>query len=755
MDISRIREYLDYKPVTHQTPDELFASVLAKIEYLSAQEKDKIHQAFLYAKKYHQTEKRLSGEVYIIHPIKVMEFLLELSPDVVSLQVALLHDVIEDTPATYEEVKQEFGAEVADLCVALEKVAKVKYRGEERSIETLKKTFLAMGQDLRVILIKLADRVHNIQTLHYHPAKQKRLRIAEETLKVYVPIAKRLWLYVFQGLLENGAFYQLDQKEYMRISNWLERTYGDIDAYKDAWILKLQEICTEDGVPPIQVLWRLKSPYRIYTKLQKYNTQDISKIMDIVAFRIITSSITDCYSDLGAIHKHFTPIFAKMKDYIAIPKPNGYKSLHTTVLGMFSFPVEIQIRTEDMDRIANYGVAAHFAYAEERKAVSVSEKQAAWIEKLQSLVSKYQEGSDKDTFKHELDIEILQKNIFVYTPKGDIIELPQESSVLDFAFRVHSDVGLKFKHALVNSKIVPIDFRVKTWDIIDIQTFKNKYTASKSWVKYLHTPSAKTKLNKYLRQIEKDDLNEELTPLINGKLHEYGLPLLGHKDDKILKLFPGEQWEQQLFKIRDRQVSITRFIRQVYGAELVPEQKYSPVQKNILTNKKETVSVLNKSSELKMIVDGDKSMEVIFCPECKPKPPVRVIARSWKDGIKIHTMDCTALHTVDPAKLIEAHRYDQTPTIYQAKLTVTMKDAPGVLLELLKVLEYLNINLSLLSTSHIAVWGRKEVYVTLDLPNPSKITFILKELLSQKDICKWVTYTFVSEEVSNKESESF
>jgi len=750
MDISRIREYLDYKPVIRQTSDELFADVLKRITYLSPEEKEKIQQAYDYAKKYHHSEKRLSGEVYIIHPIKVMEFLLELSPDVVSLQVALLHDVIEDTPATYEEVKQEFWTEVADLCVALEKVAKVRYRGEERSIETLKKTFLAMGHDLRVILIKLADRVHNIQTLHYHPTKQKRLRIAEETLKVYVPIAKRLWLYVFQGLLENGAFYQLDPKEFTRISNRLEKTYGDIDAYKDEWILRLQEICKEDGVAPVEVLWRLKSPYRIYTKLQKYNTQDISKIMDVVAFRIIATSITDCYSDLWAIHKHFTPIFAKMKDYIAIPKPNGYKSLHTTVLGMFSFPVEIQIRTGDMDRVANYGVAAHFAYAEERKAVSVSEKQAAWIEKLQSLVTKYQEWSDRETFKHELDIEILQKNIFVYTPKGDIIELPLESSVLDFAFRVHSDVWLKFKHAMVNNKIVPIDFRVKTGDIIDIQTFKNKYTASKSRVKYLHTPSAKTKLNKYLRQIEKDDLNHELTPLINMKLHEYGLPLLGHKDDKVLKLFPGDSWEQQLFKIRDRQVSITRFLRQVYGADLVPEQKYGPIQKNILANKRDTALVLKKNTDLKIIVDGDKSMDVIFCPECKPQSWTIVIARSGKDGIKIHTMDCIALHTVDPAKLIEAHRYGEEPNTYQARLTVTMKDVPGVLLELLKLLDYLNINLSLLSTGNLTVWWRKDVYVTIDLQNPSKITFILKELLNKKDICKLVKHTFVKEEKTIK-----
>lgn len=746
MDISRIRDYLHYQPVVDESAEELFWRIIDQVNYLSGDEKEQVWKAFRYAQSYHTAWVRLSGESYIIHPIKVMEFLLELSPDVVSLQVALLHDVIEDTSATYEEVKKEFSQEVADLCVALEKVAKVKYRGEERSIETLKKTFLAMGQDLRVIIIKLADRVHNIQTLHYHPAKQKRQRIAEETLKVYVPIAKRLWLYVFQGLLENGAFYQLEPKEFNRITTWLEKTYGDIDTYKNQGIIQLKKICAEDGVLPIDVLGRLKSPYRIRTKLQKYATQDISKIMDIVAFRIITETISDCYSDLWAIHKHYTPIFAKMKDYIAIPKPNGYKSLHTTILGMFSFPVEVQIRTVEMDRIANYGVAAHFAYAEERKSVTVSEKQAAWIEKLQNLVNRFQEWVDRETFKHELDVEILQKNIFVYTPKGDIIELPEESTVLDFAFRVHSDVGLKFKHALVNNKIVPIDYKVKTGDIIDIQTFKNKYTASKSWTKYLHTPSARTKLNKHLRQIEKDDLNAELTPLINSKLQEFGLPLLWHKDDKVLKLFPGDQREQQLYKIRDRQISITRFLRQVYGNDLVPEQQYWPTQTQIMSKKKEAATLLIKPGPHAVIVDGDKTMEVLFCPECAPQPTMSIIARSWKDGIKVHSMWCEALTTIDPTKLIEAHWQWATPTVYQAKLTVVMRDMPGVLLEMLKLLEHFSINLSSLATAHEAKEGWKDVYVVIDLPNPSKISFLLREISAKKDICKSVSYQFVEQQ---------
>lgn len=750
MDITRIRDYLDYKPILDRTPEQLFDDIIKKATYLTTAQKQEVKKAFFYANRYHQDWKRLSGELYMIHPIKVMEFLLELSPDVISLQVALLHDVIEDTHATYEDVKNEFWSEVAELCVWLEKVAKVKYRGEERSIETLKKTFLAMGNDLRVIFIKLADRVHNIQTLHYHPAKVKRQRIAEETLKVYVPIAKRLWLYVFQWLLENGAFYQLDPKEYTRIASWIKKNYGNIDKYKDQWIERLRTICTEDGVPPVSVLWRLKSPYRIYTKLQKYKTQDISKIMDIVAFRIITNSIADCYSDLWAIHKHFTPIFSKMKDYIALPKPNNYKSLHTTVLWMFSFPVEIQIRTQEMDMVANYWVAAHFAYAESWTSVSVSENQAAWIQKLQQLAEKYQSGddTDKEDFKNELNIELLQKNIFVYTPKGDILELPSESTVLDFAFRVHSDVGLKFKLALVNSKIVPIDWRVKTWDIVDIQTFKHKYTATKSRLNYLHTPSARTKLTKYLRHLEKEDISQEMTAVINAKLAEFWLPLLWHKDDKVLKQFSVEQWEQQLLKLRDRQISLTKFLRWIYWSERIPEKPVpTAVQQNNLERAQETASALSTATNTvqknKVFVDGDKSFDVLFCPECKPNNTDSIVWRSGKDGIKIHCVSCAWVRLVNPQKLLEAHRFGQNNTQYAIQFDLDLKDTPGVLLELLKMIEQLHINVISLHTANEALGWRKQVHVVLEFPNPSKIAFVLKELTVRKDICRTAQFKFV------------
>lgn len=725
MDLSKIQQYLDYTPFMTGDPRSLMKDILKRAPYLDKEQKKDVMKAYNYANKYHANVKRLSGEPYIIHPVKVLEFLMDANPDVATMQTALLHDVIEDTSVTYEDIKYNFGKEVADLCEWLVKVGKVRYKWEDRQTETLKKTFLAMGKDLRVIIVKIADRVHNIQTLHYHPKKEKQLRIAEETLKIYVPIAKRLWLYVYQGYLENGAFKILHSREYNRIEKYVENKYGDIDSYKTEGIRLLKKLCNTEWIPVSQIAWRLKSPYRIWKKLKKYQTEDIGEIMDIVAFRIVTKEVGDCYNSLWIIHKYYTPIFAKMKDYIALPKPNGYKSLHTTVLGMFNFPVEIQVRTEEMDQVANFGVAAHFAYSDADASVVVSLKQANRIEKLQNIVKKYQEETDKEKFKDELNIEILQKNIFVYTPKGDIIELPQWSTVLDFAFRVHTDVWLKFRNGFINGKIVPIDYKLKTGDIVDIKTFKNKYTASRSWTQSLHTPSAKAKLNRFIREREKEEIFKEVTSLINAKLKIYNLPILGSKNDLIKKKRSWVEYEKMLFRVRDKQVSITKLIREVYK-DCLPHASLKVTQDKIKT--------WTKTEHNVVIVDHDKELDVILCPLCKPKNKQKIIARSWKDGIKVHTVWCDALHTIKYKKLLEAHWKGNPPTVYILRLWMLVVDKPGALLKILKVFDFLGIDLRDIVVDR--QWNVWKAYVQIDLSftNPGKIYYLIKDLEERKSL---------------------
>lgn len=731
MDILKIKKYMTYEPLLDEDPRDELDSILDGADYLTSQQREEVIQAYEYTRLYHANVKRLSWEPYIIHPVRVLWFLMAVKPDVPSMKAALLHDLIEDTEVTYEDILSIFGEEVAIICDWLVKVSKVRYRWEDRQLETLKKTFLAMGRDLRVIIIKIADRVHNIQTLHYHPKKEKRISIAEETLKVYVPIAKRLWLYVYQWFLENWAFSQVNPREYKRIFNYVVRQYWNVEAFRNSGIQRLQLLCDEEWIKYEDIAWRLKSPYRIWKKLWKYNN-DITKIMDVLAFRIITSTVSDCYSVLWLIHKHYTPIFSKMKDYIALPKPNGYKSLHTTVLGMFELPVEIQVRTLKMDSIANYWVAAHYAYSDSAWSVRVSESQSEWIKKLQWIVQKYQTNPDKESFKNELDIEILQNNIFVYTPKWDIIELPQWSTVLDFAFRVHTDIGLKFKNWFINGRIVPIDYTIKTGDIVSIKTFKSKNTANASWSRFLHTPTAKAKLTRFLRNAERDEIVKFISAKINKKLSSLDLPLLWNKQDKISKKYPWEELENLLLRIRDKQITITRLIRESYPeAKIIERTKAATEQKKV-----ETSSLLSKSDDLPIIVDWNKISEVSRCPECKPTRDNKIIWRSWKDWIKVHTLSCSALKTLSYKKLVETHWDYQNREPYALEVKLSARDKPWVLLKILKLIEFLGINVLWITTHTWELEGRTEITITMWFDHPSKMGFLIDELKSVKRLVK-------------------
>lgn len=735
MDIAKIHKYLSYEPHYNEDPTDVLESLLTRLSYLQETEKEELRHAYRFAHHHHKDMKRLSWEPYIIHPLRVFEFLIDIQPDISSMKATFLHDLLEDTAVTLSEIEAEFGPDVAMLCEGLVKVWKVRYRGEDRQLETLKKTFLAMWKDLRVIFIKLADRLHNIQTLEYHPTHEKKVRIAQETIKIFVPIASRLWLYVYQNYLENWAFKILYPQEYKKISDYLSKAYSAADELREKGREMLKTMCIEEGIDIVEVKWRLKSPYRIRKKMKKYETNDVNKVMDVLAFRVITKNVTDCYATLGVVHKHFTPIFTKMKDYIAISKPNGYKSLHTTVLGMFDFPVEIQVRTEEMDRIAEYGVAAHFAYKEHEWSVEISDKQSAWIKQIQDIVQRYQSSTDKEDFKSELDIEILQKTIYVYTPQGDIIELPPDSTVLDFAFRVHTEVGLKFKNGFVNGRIVPIDYKLKTWDIISIESFKNKYTVSKWWIEFLHTPSAKSKLNRYIRKLEKDSIIKEVTDQLNEKLAMYGLPLIGAKEDLISKRYKWNEFELLVYKIYDKQTTVMKVLQENYTAvALEHTQAIKAVEKKKEAQTAAQVAIALHEATAEVIIDGDKVLGYEYCQMCLPQPPQKIIAKSDRHGIKVHTLNCPALQTISYNKFLEAHRKHTDPTEYMLRLVLQTKNAPGIMYQIFKIFDFLVVNIHDLRIHHLQEYT--EITVDLDIKNPYKMYYILEELKNKKDLLK-------------------
>ena len=722
MHVNHLQDFLDYKPVFDDKPQQIVDEIISLAEkYLPKKDIANIQPTYEFAKSAHETWKRHSGEPYIVHPLKATIFLLAIKPDISTIQACILHDVIEDTEIPYETILKEFWKDVADLCEWLVKVSKVRYQWEERHIETLKKTFLAMWKDLRVIFIKLADRVHNIQTLKYHPKEEKQRRIAEETLQIFVPIAKRLWLYYFQQLLENGAFRILYPKEFTDITTYLETQFSHQQDMIEQWLQKIEKVLSADWVQYIEVKWRIKSPYRIWEKMHyRYKKYDLGQVFDMIAFRIITENVWDCYSVLWVIHHYFTPIIKQIKDYIAVPKSNGYRSLHTAILGLYDFPIEVQIRTKDMDEKAERGIAAHFAYAENKWAVSANENQAIWIRKLQELVTSYTNNDDKEWFKNELNIEFLDRNIFIYTQKWDVIELPEWSTVLDFAFRIHSDLWLKFQSALVNWNIVPIGHILKTWDVVIVQTFKNKISASWNWFEYLLTPSAKSKLTKHLKSKERVQLVQKSLDHLVEKLKEFELPQLHSKEDLISKEYKWEQLDRVLIQLLDKQIGYMTFIKRFYKNR-IPDETSKDIKK-----------IASSIDTPEVVIDWWLRLWHFLCPECRPKPFDTIIARSWKDWIKIHRIDCIALSSVAPEKLLEAHWQWNDTARYTCNLKLHCHDKPWVLLDLLGIFTSLTLNIAKIQSENIDTWYQY-VYITCDTWHPSKISYLLKELKKKSD----------------------
>lgn len=723
MDVKDLWRFFDYKPFL--TND--FRIILDKIiseakKYLDEKSIEEIKRTAEFAIKAHEWQFRLSGEPYIIHPLRVTEFLMEIKPDLPTIQASLLHDVIEDCNISEQEVWGQFGWEVLSLCIWLVKVAKIKYTWEDRHLETLKKTFLAMAKDLRVIFIKLADRIHNMQTLQYHPNPNKIVKIANETMKVFVPIAKRLWLYHYQLYLENAAFKFLHPEDFERIFAYLKKYFWEWEKYTDRWIKNISSMLNKEWTFDFVVKWRVKSPYRVFEKLEKrYHSEDLSNVMDLLAFRIITKTISDCYMILWIIHKYYTPLIKKIKDYIAVPKLNGYQSVHTTVLWMFRFPVEIQIRTYDMDEIADYGVAAHFAYSEWN--ALISEQQAQWVKRLQNLVETYKNLDDREEFKKELNIEVLDKRIFLYTPKWDVIELPIWSTVLDFAFAIHTNIWLCFKNAIVNGQIKPISYKLKTWDVIQINIFKNKYSANKHRLEFLHTSWAKNNLLKFIKTQQKDELIKKAIIELNSNLKDMKLPLFNTEWDKIHTFFAQDDLEKRLLSILDKKETYKQLIKLVYPKE---RKDYHAVTNSPKLN------VPKKDITWNVIVDWEKLINYSLCNECGPKSPDKIIAKTWKDWIKIHTIDCKALRTISFDKLLEAHWDWQELNNYNLLLELKITNWQWIFVSVMSSMSDLLIKILQVSLSNNLDWT-SILNIETESISPSKIMYLLKVLKKYDD----------------------
>ena len=464
---------------------------------------DLIKRAYLFAAKAHQGQKRSSGEDYIIHTLHTAYNLAEMKLNSTTIAAGLLHDVLEDTAITKKELEKEFGKEIAFLVEGVSKLGKIKYRGVERQAESFRKLFLATGRNIRVILIRLFDRLHNLETLHYLP-EEKRKRIALESLEIYAPLAYRLGIGALKGRIEDLSFPYVHPEEYQQLIKRVKDKYQEREKYLKKIRTKIIKKLRKENIQPIKIQSRAKHYYSLWQKLKRYDN-DLDKIYDLVALRIIVKNVEECYQTLGIIHKLWKPLPGRIKDYIALPKPNGYQSLHTTVFCIDGRIIEFQIRTPLMHKEAEFGIAAHWYYSEQKglkaffkkKITKAPENELDWVKQLKDWQKETKDFS-ADRYLESLKIDFFRNRIFVFTPNGDVISLPEKATPVDFAYAIHTDIGNHCHQAKVNSKIARLDQILQNGDIVEIIVNKNR-KPSKDWFRFIKANLTRNRIKKFFR----------------------------------------------------------------------------------------------------------------------------------------------------------------------------------------------------------------------------------------------------------------
>ncbi len=678
-----------------QNTDELVEKIIEMVkEYSPKANTDMIYVAYRLAKAAHNGQKRMSGEEYIEHPVQVAYIAAELSMDAPTITAALLHDIVEDTPYTYEDVSILFGKAVADIVDGVTKLAKLQYTThEEQQVENLRKMFFAMSHDIRVVIIKLIDRLHNMRTLEFM-RENKQLEKAKETLEIYSPLAHRLGMSKIKSELEDLSLKYLDPIAYEEIRANIKQKKGEREQYV-ADIIETLEKKLEDINIKFQISGRAKHFYSIFRKMFAQN-KSIDEIYDLFAVRIIVDSIADCYAVLGMVHEMYTPIPMRFKDYIAMPKPNMYQSLHTTVVGPKGTPFEIQIRTWEMHKVAEEGIAAHWKYKEGISGESDLDSKLEW---MRQLLDNQQEILDADEFLNGIKLDLFNEEVFALTPNGKVISLRNGSTVIDFAFAIHTEVGCKMCGAKVNGKIVTHDYKLKNGDIVEILTSPSVKGPSRDWLKIVKTSQAKTKINQWLKRECRDE------NIVHGK--EFI-----EKECRRLNVSPSsllvEEWLTPLYRkynfnsIDDLYASVGYGGLSAQKVVLRLNEEYLKTKKE--TEKTEVIEQPTKptkshSSSNGVTVIGIENCLVRLSGCCNPVPGDEIVGFVTKGrGVSVHRADCSnmrpsALSTEDknrfiPVKWSESHKKSS----YVATLTIEMEDHPGMMMAVTSVLTELKIN---------------------------------------------------------------
>lgn len=716
------------------TADEVFEAVSS---YMNLEHVEFVKKAYDLAEKAHREQFRSSGEPYILHPVQVAGILAKLQMDPATVAAGFLHDVVEDTTIIREDIVREFNEEVAMLVDGVTKLDKIKYLSkEEKLAENYRKMFVAMAQDIRVILIKLADRLHNMRTLKYvSPEKQR--RVSNETLEIFAPLAHRLGISTIRWELEDTALRYLNPQQYYRIVNLMKQKRTEREDYlKDVMHVIGDQL--KDLHVRAEINGRPKHIFSIYKKMTHQNKQ-FNEIYDLLAVRIIVDSIKDCYAVLGIIHTLWKPMPGRFKDYIAMPKQNLYQSLHTTVIGPQGEPLEVQIRTQEMHRIAEFGVAAHWAYKEGKTVDTKRHDVDSKLTWFREILEFQNESSNAEEFMESLKYDLFSDMVYVFTPKGDVIELPASSVAIDFAYRVHSEVGNKTVGAKVNGKMVPLDTKLQTGDIVEVLTSKQSFGPSRDWLKIATTSQAKNKIKQFFKKQQRDENvikgREMIEKEIKAQEFEIKDVLSNENIKRVCEKFNFLNEEDMYAAVGFNGITAQQVVNRL--AEKIRKQRDQEEALEKITSEMKPVQP-KRMTESGVIVRGIDNLLIRLSRCCSPVPGDEIVGFITKGrGVSVHRTDCPNVHTEDTTdRLIDVEWANEVlpgRKEYQVDIEISGFDRPGLLNEVMQVVNETKTSIS-------AVSGKADrdkianIHMTILINNITHLHRVVERIKQIKDI---------------------
>jgi GTP diphosphokinase / guanosine-3',5'-bis(diphosphate) 3'-diphosphatase len=678
---------------------------------------DLLRRAYIYSAKAHKDQVRASGEPYLIHPLSVAAILADMKMDVATVSTGLLHDVVEDTLASTGDISKVFGAEVANLVDGVTKISNLgKKSKKEAQAENLRKMILAMTSDIRVVLVKLADRLHNLRTLEYLRA-EKRKRIAEETLEVYAPIAHRLGMSKVRSELEDLSFQYLEPEEYRRLKEEVESRRASTEAFLEEVKARIAQRLTEEGVDFVRIEGRIKRLYSIYLKLKRQKIS-LDKVYDLAAIRIITKEEKDCYFALGVMHKYWKPFHDRIKDFIAMPRENGYRSLHTSVVGEEGYHFEVQIRTEEMHRIAEEGIAAHWKYKEGRGKDTSEDDAMKWLRKMAEW---QQDVSDARDFVDSFKLDLFPREVLAFTPKGKVIQLPRNATPIDFAYAIHTQVGDQCVGAKVNGKIVPLKYQIQNGDVVEIMTTPG-HKPSRDWLNFVATSKARSKIKHWVaerQRAESVELGRKIFEKEAVKLRLKAKQVL--EDPQLAKFLNDNGYAKidDMFaavgygKLMARTV-LARFVKAEDLAE-IEQAKTSKLQKVA-----DAVKRALRMGDERILIKGVDDVLVYRAPCCSPIRGEEIIGYITRGkGVGVHATRCknAANLMVNRERIVEvAWVTDKAENPYAVKLAVVTEDRTGQLAALTNTIANIKTNIRNASTDdEVLNDGTRRIDLTVDV----------------------------------------